>query len=74
MALLAPTCRSYASVGGVAEVLPVDSFIPGYSPRPEAVIFEICSRSAVSTSGAVRHLALARHAREVRAAGAAIRA
>ena len=33
-----------------------------------------CLRAAISTSGAVRHLALARHAGEVRAAGAAIRA
>jgi Ni,Fe-hydrogenase III small subunit len=33
--------RSYASVGGVAEVLPVDVFIPGCPPRPEAIIFGI---------------------------------
>lgn len=31
--------RSYASAGGVAEVLPVDVFIPGCPPRPEAIIF-----------------------------------
>ena len=32
---------SYASEGGVAEVLPVDVFIPGCPPRPEAIIFGI---------------------------------
>ena len=31
--------RSYASAGGVGEVLPVDVFIPGCPPRPEAIIF-----------------------------------
>ena len=31
--------RSYASAGGVAEVLPVDVFIPGCPPTPEAIIF-----------------------------------
>jgi Ni,Fe-hydrogenase III small subunit/formate hydrogenlyase subunit 6/NADH:ubiquinone oxidoreductase subunit I len=33
--------RGYASAGGVAEVLPVDAFIPGCPPRPEAIIFGI---------------------------------
>ena len=33
--------RSYASAGGVAEVLPVDVFVPGCPPRPEAIIFGI---------------------------------
>jgi Ni,Fe-hydrogenase III small subunit len=33
--------RSYASAGGVAGVLPVDVFIPGCPPRPEAIIFGI---------------------------------
>ena len=33
--------RSYASAGGVADVLPVDVFIPGCPPRPEAIIFGI---------------------------------
>jgi Ni,Fe-hydrogenase III small subunit len=33
--------RSYASAGGVAEILPVDVFIPGCPPRPEAIIFGI---------------------------------
>jgi len=33
--------QSYASAGGVAEVLPVDVFIPGCPPRPEAIIFGI---------------------------------
>jgi len=33
--------RSYASAGGVANVLPVDVFIPGCPPRPEAIIFGI---------------------------------
>lgn len=31
--------KSYASLGGVGEVLPVDVFIPGCPPRPEAIIF-----------------------------------
>lgn len=33
--------RSYASAGGVREVLPVDVVIPGCPPRPEALIFGI---------------------------------
>jgi len=33
--------RSYASLGGVADVLPVDVFVPGCPPRPEAIIFGI---------------------------------
>lgn len=33
--------RSYASAGGVASVLPVDVFIPGCPPRPEAILFGI---------------------------------
>jgi len=33
--------RSYASSGGVAEILPVDVFIPGCPPRPEAIIYGI---------------------------------
>ena len=33
--------RSYASAGGVGEVLPVDVFIPGCPPRPQAIIFGI---------------------------------
>jgi Ni,Fe-hydrogenase III small subunit len=33
--------RSYASCGGVAEVLPVDVFIPGCPPRPQAIIYGI---------------------------------
>ena len=33
--------RSYASAGGVAEILPVDVFIPGCPPRPEAIMFGI---------------------------------
>jgi Ni,Fe-hydrogenase III small subunit len=33
--------QSYASLGGVGEVLPVDVFIPGCPPRPEAILFGI---------------------------------
>jgi Ni,Fe-hydrogenase III small subunit/formate hydrogenlyase subunit 6/NADH:ubiquinone oxidoreductase subunit I len=33
--------RSYASLGGVENVLPVDVFIPGCPPRPDAIIFGI---------------------------------
>jgi Ni,Fe-hydrogenase III small subunit len=33
--------RCYASAGGVGEVLPVDVFIPGCPPRPEAIIYGI---------------------------------
>ena len=33
--------QSYASAGGVGEVLPVDVFIPGCPPCPEAIIFGI---------------------------------
>jgi Ni,Fe-hydrogenase III small subunit/formate hydrogenlyase subunit 6/NADH:ubiquinone oxidoreductase subunit I len=33
--------RSYASAGGVGEVLPVDVFIPGCPPRPEAIVHGI---------------------------------
>ena len=33
--------RSYASAGGLGEVLPVDVFIPGCPPRPESIIFGI---------------------------------
>ncbi len=33
--------RGYASAGGVGEVLPVDVFVPGCPPRPEAIIYGI---------------------------------
>jgi len=33
--------RSYASAGGVGEVLPVDVFVPGCPPRPEALVYGI---------------------------------
>jgi Ni,Fe-hydrogenase III small subunit len=33
--------RSYASAGGLGEVLPVDVFVPGCPPRPEAIVYGI---------------------------------
>jgi Ni,Fe-hydrogenase III small subunit len=33
--------RSYASAGGAGEALPVDVFVPGCPPRPEAIVFGI---------------------------------
>ena len=33
--------RSYASAGGAGEVLPIDVFIPGCPPKPEAIAFGI---------------------------------
>ena len=33
--------ESYASAGGIDKVLPVDVYIPGCPPRPEAIIFGI---------------------------------
>jgi Ni,Fe-hydrogenase III small subunit len=33
--------RGYASAGGAGEVLPVDVFIPGCPPRPEAILYGI---------------------------------
>jgi len=50
--------RSYASAGGVAESLPVDVFIPGCPPRPEAIIFGILL--AVGRVDEQRRCALAR--------------
>ncbi len=36
-----PFAASYATAGGVAPVLPVDVFVPGCPPRPEALIHGI---------------------------------
>lgn len=33
--------RSYASAGGIEKILPVDVFIPGCPPRPDAIIYGI---------------------------------
>ena len=33
--------RSYASAGGVDHILPVDVFLPGCPPRPDAILFGI---------------------------------
>lgn len=33
--------KRYASAGGAAELLPVDVFVPGCPPRPEAIIFGV---------------------------------
>ncbi|HYT66570.1 MAG TPA: hypothetical protein VEL51_09145 [Vicinamibacterales bacterium] len=53
----ASSTEGYASAGGADKVLPVDVYIPGCPPRPEAIIFGILvavarldARRAASTS------------------------
>jgi Ni,Fe-hydrogenase III small subunit/formate hydrogenlyase subunit 6/NADH:ubiquinone oxidoreductase subunit I len=49
--------EGYASAGGVDRVLPVDVYIPGCPPRPEAIIFGILvaiGRLKVRRGGSVR--------------------
>ena len=49
---------SYAVVGGASRVVPVDMYIPGCPPRPEAILYgivkflEMLSRGASPRSGA----------------------